>query len=317
MSTASNFFFDDESQTRGQSCDYFRGEDISKHLEVLRTSVIGRFLCNLTQKEGIKINRNWNLPENTEALYISSPIAGKFGHFEIGNRVHATLLGHEMRHFWQDFSGIRTRMQPISAEEYILMNRFIEADARAIELGITIQVAASLRLDNDYASHLVACLDHEQKRILEYDVDKLERAAHEPALMKQILRQGFDNWIVLSPAQKAYDERTETEIREQEKAERSIRYRLSGGARRHSKAVEFTATGLRPAFVATLVEALGVLPPGEHNNETTGGGNYLIESKGLDFADSFYTRICNHRIEYLTTPARQQAGKDRLLNLHL
>ncbi len=277
--------------------EYFNHRDINKHFDVLKLSAIGKQLVSFSEENQIKCVFLDNMPENTEARYSSVMGSKKPGIIQHGTRVHAALLGHELRHAWQDLVCNPKIQPPQSPEEQIIYDRFIEADASAIEFMITIQCVAGMGVSNVYSENLIGCLDSYQKQICLYSSEELLRLANEPLALSQATRQAFDQWIVRTPIASGYDLMTEQKIALSKTGELK-RFFARGGMAISEQSFDdiyprYTRRGVDPQFVEKLVDVLGDI--GMQGRDS----NYLRDSEGLPFMDEFYTRICNYRLEKL------------------
>lgn len=281
--------WDLKSQEEGRSCAYFE-QDFDKHLDVLGQSEIGKYLLEDSRKHTVRFQRVVGLPENTEARYVRIYNQKTPGTVEYGKRIHATLLGHELRHVWQHLSPAFAEIRPQSPEEQILHDRFMEADARAVEFAITAECAYALGRWNLYAQNLVACLDPYQKEILLFSDKELTHISSQPAAMKQAMRMAFDKWIGMSPLQPKYDEQTEKTISLSETGFWSRTFSRIANRGKESYPPSYSYRGISPDFLPRLTQALGGMGPYRE-------GNYLLDTNGLPFDDPFYTRTCNYRLE--------------------
>lgn len=291
----------DAGQTVVQRCSrFFMGDNPDEHINALKESSIGRSLAQLREKRKIKIERKYSVDINgLSATYHHISGTRIPGVIKVNLLVNALLLGHELRHAWQHLTLPGEVLCPRTPEEKILLDHFLEADGRATEFALTIQMAHSMgihqRADgrvygNEYAHNLLACLDPYQKEVLEYDLKKMDEIVASPQKLKQAMRQVFDLWITqVSLAPEVYRQETEKHLgfaKRQGKLEAIFNRYIRGGL---SSLPQFTEQGIRPAYVEMLTKSLG---------ELCGmGGNYLTESKGPAFTSEFYTRICDVRLE--------------------
>lgn len=278
--------------------EYFHYRDIRQHLDVLKLSAIGENLVSFAEAYRIKYILLEEMHENTVTIYARQHAGQKPGVVQHGRCLHAALLGHELRHAWQHLVCEPMMPTPQSAEEQILYDRFMEADARAIEFMLTVQCVSSMGTSNIYAENLIACLDDYQKRICLYSDKELLRLASEPAALKQATRQVFDQWIVRSPFQLKYDESTEEIIKLSQTGGLQRLFSRMGnvilGNSFRDSYPHYSKQGVSSEFIDGVVDVLG--KTGVINEEE----NYLRDSKGLSFDNEFYTRICNYHLEKCT-----------------
>lgn len=223
-------------------------------------------------------------------MYVRIRGSRKKGHIKYGNSINALILGHEIRHGWQHLCLSENLQNPTSPDEKILLDRFIEADGRTIEFGVTLQIVHSMGLDNAYAQNLFASFDKYEKQICEYSIEKVKELGSSPTALKQAMRQVFDWWIAHAPvAPKDYDNQTEDLISSGTSNKLyGLFYKITNKGCAPQQ--YFNNTGINPKYVQDLVKELGEL--GEHMD-----GNYLTETTGLDFMNEFYTRPCNYKLE--------------------
>jgi hypothetical protein len=282
--------FGENSQKNSRSSEFFYKREFQDHLEALNSSSIGRFLGEGAKKLEIKIEYNSEMSENSDGTYIRMRGFRRQGKIEYGDHMNALILGHEIRHVWQHMSLSSGVQNPISPEEQILLDRFIEADGRAVEFGLTIQIAHEMTLNHEYAHNLLACFDGYEKEICEYSIKKIEELGQRPDLLKQAMRNVFDWWVAHSPtAPDVYDQGTEESLKMGTKNTfyKAVFDLVNKG---FSPRPCYIRSGIDAAYVENLVEELGSLG-------SIMGGNYLTESDGLSFTDEFYTRPCQYRLE--------------------
>lgn len=203
---------------------------------------------------------------------------------EYDSAVTVSDLGHEFRHAWWFLKGKKKLLPPVSVEEFVLLQHFIEADGRAFGFAILAQAAAFMGEDDKYIKNLLPVLTSDEVEECAGSFKRLCQIGEKPDLLKKAMRRQFDRWIALSPVALTYDREIAREILPMRKArsfELCVRA-LFGDAIFSKKGV------IRPSFVQDLVEKVGVC-----GNRF----NYLTETKGLPFTDPFYTRLCNYRLE--------------------
>lgn len=235
------------------------------------------------------------------------------GNIRIGELANALLIGHELRHACQFMTLPGEVLSPQSPEEAVLLGHFLEADGRAFEFGLTIQIVNEMRLmqdedgyvyGNEYAHNLLASLDDYEKEVLEYSLPKLKEICNSPEKFKQAMRQVFDLWITIAPnAPEAYREETEKTLDMAISSEwkHKVMGVLKDGL---TMRPNYISRGIRPEYVQKLVESLGNLGPSVP-------GNYLTDTKGLDFTSEFYTRVCDFRIEDKVHDTLERLGLDK------
>ncbi|MBI4030521.1 MAG: hypothetical protein HY370_02500 [Proteobacteria bacterium] len=250
---------------------------------------IGSFLKDFCDLEDINI-KNTRLPQGTDAIYEHARGGARKGVIKLGQYANALLLGHEIRHAWQHLRLPPELFYPSSAQAQILLDRFIEADARAIEFGVALQTIHEMRVENGYAWSLLASMGDCQKEIIECSVEKLDEICSSPEKLKQAMRQAFDGWIAISPAApSSYREKTEKTLRIAHISKIGKRFfDIVNGGRQPIPC--YTESDMDGDYPGNLAAALGFL--GDHMN-----GNYLMETKGPAFNSPFYTRICDFRLE--------------------
>lgn len=297
--------FETKQAVTGQTSKFFASSLHNWHIETVKRSNIGKTVVDIVGGDKIKIENNYLI---NGAIYHHTTGMRTLGHIEIGRMANALLIGHELRHAWQFMTLPGHVLSPNSPEEQVLLDHFIEADGRAFEFGLTIQIVNDMGVfktangeyyGNEYAHNLLACLDPYEKEVLEYSLTTLKDICDSPAKFKQAMRQVFDLWITIVPvAPEAYKAETEKHL---QAAERSIVTKLfnriiRGGL---SGKPNYVSSGIRPQYVQSLIESLGQLGDSMP-------GNYLTETTGLDFTSEFYSRICDFRLENSVGAANQR-----------
>ena len=284
---------DSRNSLEDRTCRFFHSysdDGYKDHLRALEMSDIGAWLANSAQKAGIRFERNKQLPDNTEGQYNLASGTRVPGKVEYGQHLNAMILGHELRHGWQHLKLPADCLNPQSPDEFILLDRFIEADGRAVEFGITLQIAEAMHFNHEYSWHLLASLDDYEKQICEYDTAKAQEIARSPEKLQQAMRRAFDLWISQTPyAPAAYDDQAQDRL---QSASTSKLYKIFFRVARNglSPKQAFTRTGIDPAYVDKLVHNLGYL--GDQMR-----GNYLTATNGPSFTDRFYTLPNNYKLE--------------------
>lgn len=275
-----------------RSCAYFHDTSTDAHTNVLSHCPTGGHLLEFSKRKKIMMIRNEEMTGNDVARYIHVFGNYKPGHIEYGEFMHAVILGHELRHVEQHLSPVMRQVMPTSPEEHILLSRFIEADARAVEFGIAMQIIGDMGHKNDYGQNLLACLDRYQKQICRFSFSEVDRLGHEPLRLKHAMRTAFDCWMAFSPSQTLYEDLTRDAIKMTRagRIERAFATLVNRGT---DPIPRYTRRGISPEFLQTVTEAFGQLGGG------TLPGNYLTETKGLPFDNPFYTRINNYKLERL------------------
>ena len=272
--------FDNDFTDRNLS-RFFYKTSLKNHLSALEAGRIGNFLAEFLADKKIPIRKNDSYIG--QANYTPAPLS--VGHIEVGTHMNASVLGHEIRHAWQHLELSSALLNPRSAQDFILFKRFIEADARAIQFGVSLQTIHAFRSDNNYAYNLIGCLNRSEKDICERNVERLEEICSSPKEIKMAMRRAFDNWIAVGPAQRVYEDQIRDIISTKDHGsllQKSFA-KLAGNP-------QFTEKEMNPDYPQQLAAALGSL--GDKME-----GNYLTETDGPDFNAPFYTRICNYQLE--------------------
>lgn len=290
MAGASFFDFDPPAKGYNNPDHFFREISFNGHLATLRRGGLGAFLADFRDRKKIEMRYNDSMPHNVKARYTYRPGSRENGAIEMRYAAHAATLGHEIRHAWQHLCLPPVSLAcPDSPEKQVMLDRFMEADARAVEFGVAIQTIDDQESqDSRYAGNLMASLDDYQKEIFEHSAGKLHEICNSPALFRQAMRQAFDRWMAFSPnASEHYRAQTEETLKGAVVSGGLLRslfnVRNKGGSPR------YTAKGLGD-YPQKLAEALGYL-----GNRVE--GNYLTDTRGPAFNSEFYTRICDFRLE--------------------
>lgn len=288
-------FLESDELAREESEKYFRRAcDFRNHQNVLLSTELGRFLYEFKGSTKIDFDINCDL-KPTQARFIQNETKG-FYVIEHGISVNALIIGHELRHAWWVMVGDKGNLKPVSPEEYILRERFMEADARAIEVGLMSQIAYAYPYEDDYVQHLLASLEPLDLESFGYSYNRLCAVGRDPQMLKATMRAHFDKRIAVSPAEAFYEQKIF------EKVDSLLSPPSSSGIRgliRRMAATEVTLPSsgvIRPEFVNDLINRMGV-----YNDN---GDNYLTQTKGPDFMNPCYTRVCNYRLEELASQVR-------------
>jgi hypothetical protein len=202
--------------------------------------------------------------------------------------VPASVMAREMRRAWQYVTQPCAEPPAQSVEEAVLADRFLRADARAAQMNVAFSLIAEGVTENErYGQELIATLEKTDLEACRHSLPRLCAIASDPVAMKIAMRRVFDDAIAAAPAQRAAEEQLIETIDATLKGKATERRWLDRLLRRRP----LRQRGVRAAFVTALVARLGVM---EASN-----GNYLTETPGLPFNASFYTRICNVRLETL------------------
>lgn len=281
--------FDEGVQEGVRTCRFFYRTPISDHMVALKAGDIGKYLARFCEEMALDMKESDDLPEDTEGLYLHTRGSVLKGNILFGKKINVLLLGHEIRHAWQHLRLPPALQNPDSAQGQIFLDRFIEADARAIEFGVALQTIHAMRTSHRYSYNLIACFDRYQKEICESSMERLEEICASPAEIKMAMRRAFDHWIAIGPTQKEYDENTQKTLDMARTGHhlRKVFNFFSGG---RGVLPVYTRDHLDPAYPQKLAEAIGFL--GDDM-----GGNYLTQTTGPDFNSAFYTRICHYRLE--------------------
>ena len=272
------------------------------HMPYLVESAIGQYLYEFSKHINIQYKPSRKLFDREGAAYVAKRGSRKPGYILYGEFCNAAIVGHEIRHATQHLTLPTDLLNPSSAEEQILLDRFIEADARAIGFGITLQIVHELKLSNDYAFHLLGYLDDHEKEICDYSYEKLNVICASPKKLKQAMRNVFDWWIAHGPQlHGSYDKDTENTLK---MAQASKLYRAFFNSRNKDKdkllaTPCYDRTGIDPAYV----EERNPLASSDNME-----GNYLTETKGPSFTDEFYTRPCQYRLEREAETLKNRLG---------
>lgn len=262
---------------------------------ILFSVKIGLFLTAFEGAEKITCHYDENLEPSTARFSCSRKKDGSVLNpvIDYGESLNVLIMGHELRHAWWFMAADEVSLKPASPEEYILKKRFIEADARAISVGLAAQVYYESDAKPDYIKHLLATLDATERETFRRSRSWLRTVGSDNDLLKTTMRAHFDKWIALSPAQSRYDGLLLDEL-DSLLSPTSLLDPEALVRRKGSTEMAFPPSrGVRPEFVQALVGKMGV-----YNDQKD---NYLTQTEGLDFMDPFYTRICNYRLEQLVS----------------
>jgi hypothetical protein len=292
MSTTAPFFFQPDAKRRSREAPEFGFDSFSKHLEVINASALGHFLLSYVQAQKIDFKICHELPAGVTAQYSHSELRPHQSHILYGGQVNALSLACELRRCWQFRGDVAKSVKPVSVEEYVTLRRFTEADIKAWEFGVAMQAVHVRSLQDTYSGHMIACMDNDTKRLLEYDVERLMTIAGDSGLLRQAMRQVFDNWIAHSPSQNDDEKKIKEEI-EILQSRSGISSLFSKMAKPNSLSkIKLRKQGIRANFMAELAQALGATSA---KNE----GNYLTGTEGAAWLDPLYTQICSYHLEDL------------------
>lgn len=284
-------FFDFGSNTEEyKSPDrFFREISFNSHMAALRRGGLGAFLAVFKDEKVIEFKYNESMPDDVRGRYVYRQGSRVEGFIEMRYEAHAAVLGHEIRHAWQHLCLPDSLAYPDSPEKQVMLDRFVEADARAVEFGVALQTIHNPGSDESrYAGNLMASLDDYQKEIFEHSAKMLHEISNSPDLFRQAMRQAFDRWIAFSPAAgEHYRTQTEGALRDASASGGLLKGLFN--VRNKWGSPRYAAKGLGD-YPQRLAEALGYL--GDRME-----GNYLTDTKGLAFDSKFYTRICDFRLE--------------------
>jgi hypothetical protein len=171
----------------------FRWVNIDDHLAALRCGPMGRNLDDFGDKAKITVQENRDLPEQTLAQYRHGGI-GSHGVVQYNRTTNAAILAHEIRHAWQHNLPRRVTRSSNPAD-YVIKQRFMEADARAFEMGIIIEIMANMSIHHRYAEQLRDVLQPHEKEIL--DSENINELLDSKPKMMQVMRRTFDQWMYM------------------------------------------------------------------------------------------------------------------------
>lgn len=276
-----------------------------ENLNKLDRGKFGGYLASFYQEKGVSFVRDDNLPADAQARYSFNPGTRTAGTVFFRQGVETQVFGHEVRHAWQHLE-LPEDAQPSSPEEAVLYERFIEADAAAAEMAVTIEKISYLSQPSFFSSNVskafFASLSSDDRANIE-TVERAQALCKNPDELKQTMRLAFDRAIARLPAIPAYREQVEDRLNNSAPRRVSGLARLFYKSARRSSCIPFTHSGMRPGYPQKLAAALGDM----------GGalpGNYLLDSRGPPFDCDFYTRICDIDLEkrVMAINARRAGG---------
>lgn len=273
---------------------------VSGGINALEHSSLGRPLNALRIKKHIDYHPSSALPDDTLARYVYEAGTRNPGKIEYKDHPLPQHFGHELRHAWQQMELPEDVLNPVSPDEAILLNRFKEGDAAAVELGIAVQLiyflryCSSFETDKRIANKIFTGLSQDQKSIIGSKIDAVIALHNSSDNLKQAMRRAFDLAIAHMPASKGYRKQAEEHLGA---PATGAKHRIRGLARlffkrpsKQSGHIRFSRRGIDPAYVQKLVNALGFM--GEEMP-----GNYLTDTKGPAFNSRFYTGTGDFRLE--------------------
>jgi hypothetical protein len=274
--------FDRDALEASKACDFGHWSDESH----LRASSIGVCQLDFKEKSGIA-HAEVKMPEHQLGAYLHDVGSRRPGRIQYSERALSSTLSHELRHAWQHLCLPVSLRNPDSPQGVVLLQRWLEADARAVAFASVVQ-AVSVLEKSAYTDALVATLDDHPKQVLEYSFDTLNKMAESPPALKQAMRQVFDGWLSLHvPQAQCYTEQTEETLRRASTSRaRKAFYKAFNGGRERVHC--FTRAEMDPGYPRALAAELG---------KVEGMGNYLTETQGASFDSGFYARISDFRLE--------------------
>jgi uncharacterized phage-associated protein len=269
----------------------FRWESIDDHLAALQCGPMGKNIYEFCQKAKIYVEENSDLPERTLAQYRHSHgVIGSLGTIQYNETTNAAILAHEARHAWQHTLP-RFVTRPSNPADYVIKQRFMEADARAFEMGIIIEIMANMSVHHGYAEQLRDVLQPHEKEIL--DSENINELLDSKPKMMQVMRRTFDQWMYLGLTSD-YDGQIEDQLKaSQGRGIVAKAFSFAGPIPKFSKGEP------DPNYSMALAKELGRL-----DDDTD--ANYLLDTDGPELNSELYTRISNIKLERLVTKIQGQ-----------
>ena len=264
----------------------FKYESLDNHKIALVASPIGAEILRFIERKKIEIIQNDELPERIHGMYVSKPFHP--GHIEYGECTNALVIAHEGRHAWQADVLSRALLSPKSPQDYVLKERFIEADARAIHFATTLQIVNALRLDNHYAELLLEALSPREKQLFASNPKNIEAICSNRSQFLKTVRKAFDCWMI-DGLGTSYDEQIQGALSKSHTSNLARMFYVSAVGLGAFKPC-FTEVTPDSDYPGQLGEVLGDLGDGL-------GDNYLLDTDGPTLNDPFYTRVCNVHVE--------------------
>ncbi|MCC6598461.1 MAG: hypothetical protein IT559_06695 [Alphaproteobacteria bacterium] len=171
-------------------------ESFSDHRIALKSSQIGADIFKFLEDKEIEITENKDMPEDVEGRFISPSSGEGNGRIEYGRHVNALILAHEGRHAWQYANLPGEIKAPPAPQDYVLVERFKEADARAIHFAVTLEICHSMRVGHSYSEKLLDCLSPSEKDLYKNDPDYIETLCANKKKFGQVVREAFDFWMI-------------------------------------------------------------------------------------------------------------------------
>lgn len=267
---------------------------IEDHLKALAADSLGRSISGFIERQGIEIDSSASIPPDVYAWYVTGT---KRIEYNALHRPNALILAHEGRHAWQFLTLPAHLLHPANPVDTVIAGRFIEADARALHMGVALQTIAHFGASKDYPQALLNVLTAPWEKAIHKDsLAAVDGICASPGRLKQAMRQAFDFWMAYGIMADRYESKIAAVVADGAAAGLSARFAKHASPRRRNRlAHAFTSAAGDPAFPLRLAERLGDL--GESI-----GGNYLLDTKGPPLDSALYTRI--------STPVVEKAVRD-------
>jgi hypothetical protein len=262
------------------------------HIVAMTAGALGAYFHRFAKEKHIPIRMNYKLDRNTQAAYCYSPYrSASNGHIEYGRRgLNALLLAHELRHAWQHVTLPSGILAPSDPQSYIMARRFVEADARAVHLGATLQIINGLRPDHVYSKTLLNMILKEEKFIINPVTIDIDEVALDERALKQVMRDAFDQWMI-HLIDSDYDAEIYQRMAEGEKLSNKVGKWGQKGLKLSMPLMPiFNQASMNADYPMALATAMGNLEP-------VVKGNYLLDTQGPDLTSEVYSRISHPHLE--------------------